>query len=619
MKADAEIKKAELSEEESESQKQSKEQLKAKEEGKDFPKQVVSKSENLETKLMLKKPPDLKPKKAELKIPEIKYEDLPKEYKIDLRPVQLEKIRAKNVKLIEEREPELSFQAEISVKKPPLISPKTAIKKEIPEVGEQSFEKCLDIDAWGSPSIAPKPTVKKEIPEISNLSGSREDSLEIKKVPEEDVSEKSVTPQEIFVPPIFNVISSAARPINRPICIVLPKKEDDSFVYSIAIICREIYRMIKGEEPVPRWISQGLKEEIEERLKAGDRIFVIDDPKGKLLPGFDNVKSCKDLIERIDREMLFDRLKELFSQDLGFVIFHLDERFSSQFANLLREKVGAFINIIEIQIPDLHQEAKEFLAKACWGFAEGKGETFDEFFGSCEKIFFDKLNEAKEDVELSHYVGRDENASPEHESMKILAVKCLAKELGAKDRREIIKMLENKEIKTEYELNGERAEIYVPSQGRFVEIETFYGTEDPIEKLDKKTLKKYRKYGGKGKVDIILLTGIQAFLYAHRLFDLAKIHRKYNLEVNFYLPNLKEEKLIPLEHVLSKLKEILGFLKSVTLTDEEVEKLWNEFSKALLERGKNPEDHRGLFNIMVVRHKSFEENLRWMLEEIDHI
>jgi len=50
-----------------------------------------------------------------------------------------------------------------------------------------------------------------------------------------------------------------------------------------------------------------------------------------------------------------------------------------------------------------------------------------------------------------------------------------------------------------------------------------------------------------------------------------------------------------------------------------VEKLWNEFSKALLERGKNPEDHRGLFNIMVVRHKSFEENLRWMLEEIDHI
>jgi len=657
MKTDTEISKAELTIEEVEKGlKQGKERLK-KEENKDL-KQVIPKSEDIEIVSTPRQPP-IKPRRVELKIPEIRGENLLEQDKI-VKSVQLEKVqRAKLKKIhtgiepIEIREVlELSFPAEIGVRKPPLISPKDIIKREIPEVGKDllSFE-SLEIAVKKS-STAPRLTIKKEIPEIENdllsprennleirrasdfsVSGIRIKALEAPKVTKEDkeaASEKSVTtqeaqqvdegpPDEIFVPPFLNVMSSAARPIDRPVCIVLPKKKDDSFVHSIALICREIYRIVKGGKPIPRWISKGLKEEIEGYLKAGDRIFVIDDSKGNLLPGLGNVKSCTDLIKRIDEEKLLDRLKELFSQDLGFIIFHLDERFAGQFANLLREEVGAFIDIIEVQIPDLQQEAKEFFAKACWGFVEGRGGTFDEFFGSCEKTFFSELNRAREDVELSHYVERDENASPEHESAKILVVKYLAKELGAKDKSEIIKMLKNRELETEYELNGERADIYVPSQGRYVEIETFYGTGDPIDKLEK-TLKKYREHEIKGRVDVVLLTGIQAFLYARRLFNLAKIyHEEYGLEVDFYLLDLKEEKLIPLRQVLSRLKEILGSSEHAMLTDDEVERLWNEFSNALLKCGKNPEDYRKLFDIIIVRYKSFKENLRWMLEEIDII
>jgi hypothetical protein len=45
--------------------------------------------------------------------------------------------------------------------------------------------------------------------------------------------------------------------------------------------------------------------------------------------------------------------------------------------------------------------------------------------------------------------------------------------------------------------------------------------------------------------------------------------------------------------------------------------LWAEFSKALRERGMDPEKHRKLFRIMIDRSRPYEDNLRWMLEEIE--
>jgi hypothetical protein len=427
--------------------------------------------------------------------------------------------------------------------------------------------------------------------------------------------------EEVSLPPLFEELSSIANSTKRPVCIVLSKKEGDSFAKSLAIACREIYRIVKGGKPTPRWISKGLKDEIERELKAEGMIFIVDDSKCEFLPELSRIRSCRELIEKVDMDMVFDRLCEFFSQGFGFVIFHVNERWATQFANLLREKVGKFV--VEVRAPHLSPQAKEVLARACWGFVKGgEGQTFDELFRDCEEKFFDELKNVGKDIRLAYYVKRDESAGDEHEEMKKFVVECLARELGAKSKEEVVQMLKDGKIETEHELDSRgRVDVYVnvPSRQRYVEVETFYGTEDPItKKLMEKTLSKYERIAR--QVDIVLLTGLQALLYARRLFKLADFYRKEKgLEVNFYVPNLEERRLVPLKETLHMLREVLGpsrQVRQVRLTEDDVKKLWVEFSNALRKHGMNPEEYRRLFNIMIDRSRPYEDNLRWMLEEV---
>jgi hypothetical protein len=94
----------------------------------------------------------------------------------------------------------------------------------------------------------------------------------------------------------------------------------------------------------------------------------------------------------------------------------------------------------------------------------------------------------------------------------------------------------------------------VPSQQRFVEVETFYGTGDPIEKLDRITLRKYIDRAK--RVDVVILNGLLAILYARGLKKLASIYAKHhNITVNFYVPDFREKKLVPLGRLLDLMKE----------------------------------------------------------------
>jgi pyruvate-formate lyase-activating enzyme len=430
------------------------------------------------------------------------------------------------------------------------------------------------------------------------------------------VGERSpeISGDEIFIPPILEELSTATSLMDRPVCIILSKKADDSFVYSVAVICREIYRIVKGGKPTPRWISEGLKDEIERRLRAEDTIFIVDDAKSKLLPDFSKICSCKELLEKLNLEIVEDRLREFFSQGFGFVIFHVNERWASTFANLLRKKLGKRVDIIEIAPLNWELNTKMEVAKACWGFVEGEGGTFDDIFASCEKKFSEKLKEALTDVELTHWLVMDENAGDEHEAMKGVVAECLARELGATRKIDVIQMLKTKVIETEHPLDGERCDVYVAKLSKFVEIETFYGRGDPVMRLDNDTLSKYK---GKRSVDIVLLTGITALLYARRLIKLANLYRReYGLEVNFYLPNIRERKLVPLKQVFHMLKSVIGTRRVEELTEDNVRRLWEEFSQALREGGKDPEKYREVFYLLLNRFETYQENLRRLLEEV---
>jgi hypothetical protein len=459
--------------------------------------------------------------------------------------------------------------------------------------------------------LLPKPVGKEPvIEEMRMIAGAGEKPPEI---PEE----------EIFIPPILDKLSTATDSIDRPLCIILSKKINDSFVYSVAVICREIYRIVKGGKPTPRWISRELKDEIERRLRAEDTIFIVDDSKSGLLPDFSKIRYWTELSEKINMEVMLDRLREFFSQDFGFTIFHVNERWASTFANQLRKELGARVNIIEVASPNWEAHIKKLIAGACWGFVDGEGETFDDIFASCEKKFFEKLAEARGDVELAHLLEEDKNAGWEHEAMKSIVVWCLAGELGAIRKEDVIRMLKNKIIETEHPSDGEkRCDVYVTTvttPSRFVEIETFYGRgHHPLIRLDKDTLSKYK---GKRNVDIVLLTGITALLYARQLIRLANTYREEcGLEVNFYLPNIRERKLVPLKEVFRMLKSVIGPPERVEeLTEDDVKRLWEEFSQALREGGMDPEKYRELFYLLLNRSKSYEENLCKLLEEAKFI
>jgi hypothetical protein len=342
-------------------------------------------------------------------------------------------------------------------------------------------------------------------------------------------------------------------PPNRPICLILPKRDDESYVYSVALICRELYRIVKGGKAEPRWLSEG-KEEIEESMKAGNRIFVIDDAKSELLPQFDKITNASDLATRVKESKLLDRLKELFSQDYGFIIFHIKDKWINEFAYILQQQYY-IPKVIPLDPPTkMEYNEKISLAKVCWGFVDTHGPTFDEIFGNAEKNYYKLLEDKSKDIELKHYIKGDENAGFEHEVLKLIAIKALAKELGAKNKEDVIEYLKQGKIKTEYEFNNFRADIFIPEQNRYIEIETLYGTEDPIsKKLDKETLSKYKNMNV-NNIDIVLL-GLHLLLYAKYLYELKKIYKEeHNIKVNFYTIDVKNERLVPIKEI----KEILS-------------------------------------------------------------
>ena len=363
----------------------------------------------------------------------------------------------------------------------------------------------------------------------------------------------------LLLPPVIRElsdISRAASVAKRPVCIVLPKRED-SFVGAVAIICREIYRMVKGGKPEARWISRGLKEEIEDYLRAEGRVFVIDDSKCEFFPDFEKISTTKELLEKVDMEKVLDRMRELFSQDFGFIVFHVNWKWAGRLANLLKERVKS-AEVVEIYPPDLRPEEKETLARICWDFVEaGSSGTFDNIFETCEKNFYEELKKRRDLLSsLLPYIKLDKSASDEHEYMKAIVVELLAKELGAKSMDEVVKIMKEGDVETEFELEEGRgrADIYVKPQNRFVEIETFYGTGDPMFKLNG-TLQKY--LGRSGRVDVVLLMGIHALLYARDLLELEESYKKCGLRVNFYIPDLKGGRLV-------SLREALGLLKGMS-------------------------------------------------------
>ena len=162
------------------------------------------------------------------------------------------------------------------------------------------------------------------------------------------------------------------------------------------------------------------------------------------------------------------------------------------------------------------EEVKKEFVSMCWCFAKVKeGESFDELFDEAERRYYKLLERAMRDYELKHWIKHDLSEGFEHIALKMIVAEALAKELGAKSRSQVLDMLKSRRIEAEHEIETgkRRADLYVGEKQLYVEVETFYGTRDPIaDKLDYEgpsgELGTLRKYVG----EFILWSATQTWL-----------------------------------------------------------------------------------------------------------
>jgi len=362
-------------------------------------------------------------------------------------------------------------------------------------------------------------------------------------------------------------IGGAARWLSadRPVCVVVPKRAGDSWIYAVALICRELLRVAKGGRPEPRWISElseGLKQDVEERLWAEGTVLVVNDPDGKLLPLFSKkVLSAEEVYGRLKLEMLADRLSEVFSQGAGFIVLHVSEGAARELYESLEKTLGSRgLPVVLHEPPELGQQAKQKLAEACWGFVEARGSTFDELFGSAERSFYAELAaQYYENVELAPFAGFYEGEGFEHRSLKLLALRALAAEAGARGKAQALELLGDGLVQAEKKLRGWRVDAYarLPDRDVYVEVETLYGAGDPVAKLTRTLSKFVGSLTRASEVRIVLL-GLHALMYYDVLLRLREVYSKWlGVSADFYVPDVRRSRLVPLDELLSTLARAL--------------------------------------------------------------
>lgn len=367
---------------------------------------------------------------------------------------------------------------------------------------------------------------------------------------------------------------SRANVSSKPVVILLEEPRSDSYVASVALMARELYRIRVGGKPTCVWLSpwdEDERTEVELDSSAEGKILVID-----LLDRNSTSQGELDLGKIVNKGRLERRLKEMISQDYGFIIINYGE-----------EKIGIEYpipaKIIKIRGKAHSNMEKEKISSACWTFSLGNSKdldsvservedrelranilrihhsllSFDQFFLTAEKRFYERMEKLKREyIEVWHHLKLDDEEGEEHKFMKLLTVLALSKEkVGLKEKdlkTKAVDLLVEGEIETEHEIQGQgkrRSDVYVKGENRYLEIETFYGTGDPIEKLDGQTLRKYLHSGVK-RVDVILL-GVHILLYLRDLLEIRRVYReKHGIDVNFFTLDSTEIKLVPLNEFL---------------------------------------------------------------------
>ncbi len=385
---------------------------------------------------------------------------------------------------------------------------------------------------------------------------------------------------------------SESIPDEGPTVFILSKPENDNYSSSFQILIREVFRERVGGLPEGRIRSKSSeRDSIKDDLRAEGMIDFIDIDITKYIIE-DKIKDIETI--NMNKEKIGNLLKVLYTQDTGFIIFHVCEhdidRFKIDIENLMGNLRTPIITVSPIikngehicdckgDTPKLintdYIDMERKIARALYGFVLPKSKkwedanTFDDCFSECQKSYEVALKRMTKHIKIGNKnvsrsliikFGDDEKIL--HRMLKTFVVKCFIEKTDNPE-----KMKNN--IKTEVEIqtvHGRiRADITIEQDGKTIaiEIETLYGRGIAKDRF----IEVVEKYVGQNNIrDIwIVIKNIDAFLYYSDIIDIIKeVKEERNIDVKFLTLDINNMSMIDIRelHRYVPLKKILNILK----------------------------------------------------------
>ena len=335
----------------------------------------------------------------------------------------------------------------------------------------------------------------------------------------------------------------------RPIVIFFDDKKYEEYISALKELLKWEYRIIKGGSPEFKNIDT-----IKRLLKEADWIRA-----GGNLVEISLKKEDWPVKEKEKLNELRSRFKELFSQSFGFLLFR-------HYPDMLRDEDTHKIKMLNIKHKEINEKDVNKILKMIFGFVPvSESGDFSYRFTDARERYEKSLKELTKDTVLKLAVNLGGNESPEHFRIKLFVVNYLKHMLI--EQGEINKNIDHdklrKRIKTEAPLRGEIiADVYLEEKREVFEVETLYATEENNQSWEKKIQRTIEKYEGCYNVDKIniILENLTAMMYIDEIIKLKRIWEKWskkqNKEVEFYVLNLEENKLVPIDELYQQYLEI---------------------------------------------------------------
>ena len=368
----------------------------------------------------------------------------------------------------------------------------------------------------------------------------------------ESASDEVLLEHEDVVKYFFNA-SLSRMVMDRPFLILARKpmvfKERFEYIEFLKRLLRELYRVCAGGLPIPIDIRTAF-EEVKLDVEAGKHIYVIDVDEAFQ-------REVKDDVAKY----VADRLRELYSQGLGFLIFYGSQDKLIKLKESLQKVLCKTVQPVEIAV--LENWRIYGLANLVWGkvgFELAEIENMredvdlDSYAVKLEEEFYRKIVKLASDLDIIISVEpskRDEERlggeSLLHYGVKAFVVKYLKEHEKIPDHN----------IFTEYAIGDIVVDVYTKHSkygDLAIEVETLYGTTIPLLKL-RNTIEARLS---KGLRLWIVIPNPQLMLFLTDISKLRSIYRKrYGEQVEFYTLDIEKGVLVKLSEIVKKVKQLI--------------------------------------------------------------